>query len=177
MTGKNQYPSENQDVITDERFTELTGGVEKGQLYPFMVDMRDYGSAGLRIGDSTIVLRPKNLENGALFPQLDIEGDGVMTTLVGFGGDKTSISVMPLSEDMKGLGSIRGELKEREGKQVQDETDFKIIPESHWRAIKIARDAIAEQNLTAATSGHAKKQGGFIRRLLTGGQGQSPYKN
>lgn len=55
---QNQYPSGNLDFIDDVRFVELTHGVGKDDLHPFMVAMRDFGSAGIKVDDETIALRP-----------------------------------------------------------------------------------------------------------------------
>jgi hypothetical protein len=47
-----KYPNQNEillSLVSDERFLELTGGLEKNDIHPLLVGMRDMGSCGVRV--------------------------------------------------------------------------------------------------------------------------------
>ena len=153
--------------MTDEQFAEATGGLQKADIHELMVAMRSVCSVTHSIQDTDgrqipFIIRPENMENGALIPQLSIEADGVTTQLMSMSGVKCAFTV---SNAALGV-SVDGDLTTKRGIEVQNEADFRLIPDTHWQILRLAKTEIERQNPKNPEPGHAtRKRGGFLTRL------------
>ncbi len=141
--------------VSDDRFFELTG-IQKTEVHSLMVGARDFGSYGVRLPGSEegseVFIKPGNMENGSFYPVLYIESKEATTSIMGV-GDTIAIEVELFGGDEPSVS-----LNLREGIQVQNERDFEIVPENHWKALAIYKGGVDEDR--------AKKQVSKTRKFL-----------
>ncbi len=166
MYQHNHYPDQDQaPQVTDEEFLELTHGLSKDDMFGLLVDMRQAGSGSIHVDGDNVILRAQNLENGPMFPVLEVTSSDTKTTIRGFGGDKCAISVEPLSKYLEDIGKVDAAVKIGKGKQLQDKSDFALVPASHWKAMGEASKFITDLKQQKANE-RAQKRGGLVHRLI-----------
>lgn len=154
--------------MTDEQFTEATGGLQKDDLHSLLVGMRKikdpdpFAVTGNDGNDEIVRLKSGNIENGDFIPVLSIETEEVSTTLRSFPGSKCAVTVI----DRRDGTEISGSLITKKGTEEQDPEVFKLIPDTHWRALRYAKAEIDRQN--PSRDNQVKHRGRLLGRIITG---------
>jgi hypothetical protein len=149
--------------LTDEDFVRLTNGLRKEDIHPLLVNMRQVGPVNFSVTndqglDVPVRLIPGNMENGALLPELAIETEEARTILTSFPGEKCTAKVEPFKSGV----SLDASLSTVTGIEVQSETDFHLIPTTHWRALNYAKAGIERDNSVGQPSPKTKKVGRLL---------------